>query len=145
MKKKTILNAALLLIPLMVVGIAVSPNSVTVVSDGETLYTTFATAVEGSVVGWCAPVVLLLTYALFALAVVYGMSKKPLWLKAIQNVALAATCLAAVPPLVQGDVFVVPNVFAAILLAALWAVVYFERKNGSAGEPQKKGRQLSRN
>ena len=130
MKKNTAIYIALLLIPLMVVGIAISPNSVTVIRGEELTYTTFAEAVSGSYVGWCAPVALLATYALFAMAVIYGITKKQYWLKGIRGVSFVAACLVACPVLVQGgEVMVVPNVLAAILLLGLWLAAHMALKN----------------
>lgn len=136
MKKKTGMNIALLLLPLMAVGMAISPTSVTVIRGQEIAYTSFAQAVEGSYVGWCAPVALLLAYALFGMAVIYGLTKKELWLRLIRNVAFAGTFLAAVPILVQGEVIVIPHVLVAILLGILWAVAWYAVKTG--GKPETK-------
>lgn len=144
MKKKTILYMALLLIPLAVVGIAVSPASVTVVRNGETFYTSFATAVEGSTVGWCAPVTLILTYALFGMGVFYSLQKKAYWLKAVRATAFAAAFLAAFPIVAHGEVLIVPNVLAAVLLIVLWVMANMGLKNkDSFAEEKPKGKRLA--
>lgn len=128
MKNNKGLYIALILLPLMVVGIAVSPTSVTVVTE-ETVYTTsFMEAISGSYVGWCAPVTVLLNYCLFGMAVIYGFSKKDFWLRGIFGFAFAAVCLAVLPNLVQGMPKIVPNVVVALLLAGQCIVAWIMLK-----------------
>lgn len=116
MKKNKALYVAMLLLPLAVVGLGVSPTSVTVI-DGETMYTTsFMEAIYGSYVGWCAPVAMLLNYCLFGMAVIYGFSKKDFWLKGIFGIAFAAMTLTVLPILIQGQPVIIPNAVVAILL-----------------------------
>lgn len=118
MKKNKTMYIALLLIPMIVVGIAVSPNSV-VISDGENAYTTsFAVIIEDSNVGWCAPVAVILDYFVFAMAVIFGLHKKDFWLKGILGLSFTAMILTVTPVLAKGDLLIVPNVFVAILLGA---------------------------
>ena len=146
MKKQTVLNLVLLALPLAVVAIAISPNSVTVIRglDAPT-HTTFAEAVSGSIVGWCPPVTLLLTYAMFGMAVLRMVTKKPLWTKLIRGASFVATCLAACPIMVPSQVRVIPNVFAAIVLLVLWAISSYmvadQAKQKEEAAP--KGRRLS--
>lgn len=145
MKKNTILNLLVLALPLAVVAIAISPNSVTVIRGMEApAYTTFAEAITGSIVGWCPPVTLLMTYALFGMAVLHMVIKKPLWMKLIRGASFVAACLAACPIMVPSEVRVIPNVFAGILLLVLWGVACFAT---SEKEQQKdeapKGQRLS--
>lgn len=142
MKNQTATKIATLLLPLIVVYVAISPNSVTVIQDQQILYTTFAEAVSGSAVGWCAPVALLLTYALFGMAVIQLFAKKQAWLRWIRNLSFVAACLAACPILIQGQVTVIPNVLAAILLMVLWGVSYYalwssRKENNSQPEGQR--------
>lgn len=145
MKKQTILNLLLLALPLAVVAIAISPNSVTVIRGMEApAYTTFAEAVSGSIVGWCPPVTLLLTYAMFGMAVLHLVTKKPLWIKLIRGASFVAVCLAACPIMVPSQVRVIPNVFAAIVLLVLWGISHYmtaNREKEKVEEP--KGRRLS--
>lgn len=126
MKKSTILKIALLALPLAVVAIAISPNSVTVIHGMDApVYTSFANVVTDSAVGWCAPVALLLTYGVFGLAVFHLVTGKTILVKIIRGAAFVGTCLIGCPILVPGEVKVIPSVFAAILMLALWILSHY--------------------
>ncbi len=142
MKKSMFLKIALLGLPLAVVAIAIDPESVDVIS-GETLrHTSFAEAVVGSAVGWCAPVALLLTYGIFGLAVFHLVTKKDVLLKIIRVVSFVAACLAACPILVSGEVRVVPNAFAGLLLMILFLVSHIALSGKEIKEEAAKGQRL---
>lgn len=144
MKKQTILNLVLLVLPLAAVAIAISPNSVTVLRDTEVVGTTFAEAVNGSMVGWCPPVTLLMTYAMFGMIIIHLVTKKPLWMKLVKGASFVAACLAACPIMVPGQVRVIPNVFVGILLLVLWCVTYYmTAKSENKKEEAPQGRRLS--
>jgi len=118
MNKRKILVALLFVLPLLVVLVANSPAGV-MVFDGEvTTYYPWMHLVSESNVGWCAPTAILLNYAVFALAVIYGLMKKEWCVKSIRNIAAIAGFLAVLPNLIQSDVMVIPNVFGAIALFA---------------------------
>ena len=118
MQKRKFLIALLFVMPLLTVLVANNPSGV-MVFDGETAnYYPWLYLVSGSSVGWCAPLAAVLNYAVFALAVFYGLMKKDWSLKAIRNIAAGAGFLAVLPNLIQSDVMVVPNVFGAIALFA---------------------------
>ena len=126
MKKQTVWNLLTMGLPLAVVAIAIRPGSVTVIRGMDApVHTSFANAVSGSPVGWCPPVALLLTYAMFGMAVLFAVTKKPLWMKLIRGASFVATCLTACPIMIPSQVRVIPNVFAAILLLVLWGVAYY--------------------
>ena len=144
MKKSLIFKLALLAIPLAVVAIAINPGSVSVIQGSELRTTTFQEAVSGSSVGWCAPVALLATYGLFGLAVFHLILKKPVLLKIMRGVSFVAACLAACPILIQGEVRVLPNAFAGLLLMVLWIVTHFALVNKKEQkEEAPKGKRLS--
>ena len=144
MNKNKILKLALFVLPLVVVAIAISPGSVHVYEGDVLRVTNFTEAVYGSNVGWCAPVMLLVTYGIFGLFVFYLILKKKVLVRIIRAVAFLAICLGACPVLVPGEVRVVPNVFAAIVMCAVWGVAHLlvKDKNEEAVKPQ--GRRLSK-
>lgn len=143
MNKTKALRIALILLPLLVVGIAVSPTAVTVI-DGETLYTTsFMDPVEGSNGGWCAPVAALLNYGIFALAVLYCVTGKEFCLKGIFGVAFAAMFLAALPIVMEGTPKVIPNVLAAILFGVQCLLARVLQKT-PAVQPASRGERLNK-
>lgn len=146
MKKFSISKLALLALPLAVVAIAIQIGSVTVVQGDEVRYTSFAEAVVGSSVGWCAPVALVLTYAIFGLAVFYLVTKKDLLLNILRGASFVAACLASCPILVSGEVRVLPNAFAGLLLMALWLIshILLKAKNKEEKEEKPVGKRLSR-
>lgn len=143
MKKETALLIALLLLPLLAVGIAVSPASVTVIQDQTLTTMSFAQTVDGSAFGWCAPVALLMTYGIFASAVIYALTKKPFWLKAIRAVSFLAMFLAVLPIIVQDEIRIIPNVMVGIALGAQWAAAHFAiKKSGKQEEKKPAGNRL---
>ena len=144
MKKSTILKIAFLALPLAVVAIAIRPGSVTVIQGTEIRYTNFMEAVVGSSVGWCAPVALILTYFIFGMAVFYLLTKKEVLLKLVRSAAFVGTCLLGCPILVRNEMKVIPKVFAAILMLALWVLSRFVvADQKKAQEVAPKGRRLS--
>lgn len=116
MQKRKILVLFLFVMPLLAVLVATNPTGVMVFDGETTTYYSWLHLVADSAVGWCAPFAALLNYAVFGLAVIYGLMKKEWCIKAIRNIAAVAGLLAVVPNLVQADVMVVPNVFGAIAL-----------------------------
>ena len=129
MKKQVLWKIILLVLPLLMVLIASGPASV-MIFDGETLtYASWMQTVPESTVGWCAPVAVLMNYAVFALAVFCALREKDGCLKAISILALAAACIAVMPIMVQSDPKVVPNVFGAIVLGAEGIVAHVARKS----------------
>ena len=117
MKKRTIQMILLLLIPLIVVGIALSPRSVTVF-DGETVRKiSFYTTVPESPGGWCAPVAALLNYGLFGAAVLFAVTKKKLFLKACFGLSFVTLFVSMLPVIVQNKLHIVPSALVGILFA----------------------------
>lgn len=142
MNKTKALRIALILLPLMVTAIAVSPTSVTVIDIEGVSTTSFVDPIEESMVGWCAPVAALLNYGIFALAVLHCITRKEIWLKGIFGVSFAAMLLTALPVVVEGTPKVVPNVLVIILFAVQCLLVHILRKGASAPETAK-GKRLS--
>ena len=143
MKKETLILIALILIPLIVVAIAISPDSV-MVFDNQTLTTmSFAEPCEGVDYGWCAPVALILTYLLFAVVVIYALTKKQLVLKIVRGIGFVAMSLVTLPILARSEILIVPNAFVGILLAAHWLSSHFTlRSMDPKKETAPKGKRL---
>ena len=116
MNKTKFLRVTLLVIPLLVVLLAVRPDSVTIVGESGVSTASFLTLVEISSVGWCAPVAALMNYGLFAAAVLLCLLKKEIWLKISFGLSFVAMCIAVLPIVVNSSPKIVPNVFVAILL-----------------------------
>ena len=125
MKKQALILLALIVIPLIAVAIAISPDSVMVFQDQTMITMSFAEPCEGVDFGWCAPVALILTYVLFAAVVIYALTKKQLVLKIVRGIGFVAMSLVALPILARSEILIVPNAFVGILLAAHWLISHF--------------------
>ena len=143
MKKQTLVLVAMIVIPLIAVAIAISPNSV-MVFENQTLTTmSFAQPYEGAIFGWCAPVVLIMIYMLFAAVVIYALTKKQLVLKIVRGIGCAAMLLSVLPIIAKGEVLIVPNVSVCMLLIAHWLISHFTLKHLNVKkEEQPKGKRL---
>ena len=142
MKKTKVSNFVLLVLPLMMVLVAANPAGVTVF-DGETTRTmSWMQTVPDSVWGWCAPVAALANYVSFALAVIFCLTKKNWCLKSIFALSFAASCIAALPIVIQAEIKIVPSVFGTMLLGAQCLVAYRMAKTPAAEKP--KGERLAR-
>ncbi len=129
--KKLKIDIILLILPLLTVLVVSNPSSVTIFDGENTWYLSWMTLVSDSAWGWCAPVAGLANYLLFGLAVLYLVTKKQHWLKAVLTVGFAAVCVAALPIVVQSDVKIVPNVLGVILIAAEAVAAYLILKRPS--------------
>ncbi len=145
MKKSTLLRAALVILPLLVVSVAVGPNAATVINAGTADMTTWFQIIPESGWGWCLPVAGLMNYVLFALAVGYLLLKKHWCVRWIRGIAFAALCLAALPIVIQSDVKIIPNVLGLLLLAGDYFVAHVIVKvQMTATEAAPKGKRLDR-
>ena len=139
--KKLKIDWLLLILPLLTVLVVSNPSSVTIFDGENTWYLSWMTVVSDSAWGWCAPVAGLANYLLFGLAVLYLVTKKHTWLKAIFGVGFAAVCIAVLPIIAQAEVKIVPNVLGVLLLAAETLMAYVIMKRPAEGT-QKKGQRL---
>ena len=145
MKKQTMILVAMILIPLIAVAIAISPDSVMVFENQTMTTISFAEPYEGANFGWCAPVALIMIYALFATVVIYALTKKQNILKIVRGIGFVGMSLVALPILAQGEVLIVPNVFVGMLLIAHWLISHFTLKNvnmNTKKEEEPKGKRL---
>ncbi len=144
MKKETLVLMTLILIPLIAVGIAISPDSVMVIQDQTMTTMSFAQPYEGADFGWCAPVALILTYVLFAAVVIYAITKKQLLLKIVRGIAFVGMSLVALPIIAKSEILIVPNAFVGLLLAAQWVISHFALRSMNPKKEEKpKGKRLS--
>ena len=139
--KKLKMDFLLLIVPLVTVLVISNPSGVTIFDGEHTWYLSWMTVVSDSAWGWCAPVAGLCNYVLFGLALLYLVTKKQAWLRAIFGVGFAAVCIAVMPIVVQSEVKIVPNVLGVLLLAAETVMAYVILKRPAEGE-QKKGQRL---
>lgn len=144
MKKPALTTILLLAFPLLMVLLASGPAGVTVFDGVNTAYYSWHQVVEKSSMGWCAPMAVVMNYAVFALAVFYLLRKKTWCLKAVFILSFIASCVAALPIVVQSDVKVVPNAFGMILLMAESGVAYVLTKKTEAQTEKPKGKRLDR-
>lgn len=136
MKKERIFNLALILLPVVAVGIACTPNSI-LLYDAEkdaAAYTTFlALLPEGTL--RIAPVLALLLSSISAgFAISFVLGRKQGFLKAIQVLSFLAVTAAVVPILMQTQVRVLPNMWVPLLMAGQWILTAVYR----AGEEKNK-------
>ena len=143
MKKPEFTKILLPAFPILTVFVASAPNGVMVFDGTEVVYQAWMQTVAQSSVGWCAPVAALLNYVLFGLAVIYLIAKKTWSLKPIFYLAVAATCIASLPVVSQGDVKVIPSALGIIFLAAeaITAAIVI-KKEQAAQQNAPKGKRL---
>lgn len=144
MKKPALTTILLLAFPLLTVLLASGPAGVTVFDGVNTAYYSWHQVVEKAAMGWCAPMAVVMNYAVFALAVFYLLRKKAWCLKAVFILSFLAACVAALPIVIQSDVKVVPNAFGMILLMAESGVAYMLTKKAETKTEKPKGKRLDR-
>ena len=136
MKKTIILKAVLFLLPVLAVGLATTVNSVTVFHTltGQTEYFSYFNELPVENLKLVTPLTALLAFLSGVLAVAYIASKRPSFLKAAGYVALASSCLAAVPMMLREEVLVIPNVGLPIFMVREYLVAYMLEKDEKAKE-----------
>ena len=143
--KKLKIDWLLLAFPLLTVLVVSNPTSVTVFDGENTWYLSWMTLLSDSAWGWCAPVAGIANYLLFGLAVLYLVTKKQSWLKAIFFVGFAAVCIAVLPIVVQSEVKIVPNVLGVLLIAAEAVAAYLTgNRKQEQNEAKPKGKRLEK-
>lgn len=144
MKKPAFTTILLLAFPLLMVLLASGPAGVTVFDGANTAYYSWHQVVEKSAMGWCAPMAVVMNYAVFGLVVFYLLRKKSWCLKAVFILSFVAACVAALPIVIQSDVKVIPNVFGVILLMAESLVANVLSKKTETQPEKPKGKRLAR-
>ena len=130
MKKNTMTKLVLLLLPIMAVVLATTGNSVKVYDiAAETVQNySYFTLLPVEKLQMLTPLAAILTVATLVLAVIYLIAEKRWCLRGIRYTACLATCAAACPNLIRGDVLVMPNVLLPILMAVELLIANAARK-----------------
>lgn len=144
MKNKAMWSIVLILLPLVALGLAAMPDSVTVlVSEGEMqTLSYFGTLQDGS-----RPTGLafagLLCIVTAAAAMIGAVSKKEFWLSGVVWISMGAAILSVLPLLLRSSPPVLPNVVVAILLCTESMTAYLCRnKMGKDANSAPKGERL---
>ncbi len=134
--KKLMWNILLLLLPLLAVGLAAMPDSVTVLTEQQIQRCSFfGTLPDGSRpmgLAFCA----LLIFVLFGVLAVYAVTNKNFLLNAACWLSLGAATLSVLPRLRSQQQRVIPNVAVTVILCVEAGLAAFRRKQGE--KPQAK-------
>ena len=130
MKKSVMRKLVLLLLPIMAVVLATTGNSVKVYDiAAETVQNySYFTLLPVEKLQMLTPLAAILTVATLVLAVIYLIAERRWCLQGIRYTAGLATCAAACPNLIRGDVLVMPNVLLPILMAVELLIANAARK-----------------
>ncbi len=147
MKKRVVWSIVLILLPLLTVGLAAMPDSVTaVVSKTEIVRISFFQSLpDGSYPpGLAFSGFLCCVTAL--LAILYGILRKRYWLTGVVVTAFASTFLSVLPLILRSQPPVVPHVGVAIAMAVECVIAYFCRKSAvkGTGKEESAGPRLDR-
>ncbi len=128
--KKLMWNIPLLLLPLLAVGVAALPDSVTVLIKPQIQHCSFfGTLADGSRpmgLAFCG----LLIFVLFGVLVVYAVTNKNFLLNAACWLSLGAATLSVLPLLLGGEPRVIPNVAVTVILCVEAGLTAIRRKQG---------------
>jgi len=147
MKKRTILKSLLILLPVLAVGLATAMDSVLVFDtvSGETQYYSYFDLIPVTNLQMVPPLAALCSVLSGILAAIFLGKKKDSLRKASGYAALAALFLAAIPPVLQSQVKVLPNVGLPIFMAMQYGVAWYLGKKPDVQEtPAQKNRLPSR-
>ena len=140
MNKQRFLRLALILLPLIAVGVACMPTSVMIFSaeTKETAYCSYLQLLpEGSFqIGGVLAV--LLASVSGGLAITYSVGKKEKLLMPIRVLAVLSMLAAVTPILLQSEPKVVPNVAVPILMGIQWILA------GRMKRPQEETKKIGR-
>lgn len=130
MYKKILMKVFLPLLPLMAVALATTGNSVTVYNVPAQTVETFSYFPASPVhnLQMCTVLAAILAVAALILAVVFVASGKRWSIRGVFYTAFASTFAAACPPMIRGDVVVVPNPIFPILMAVVCILAYIDGK-----------------
>ena len=144
MKKNVVWLIVLALLPVLTVGLECMPDSVMVYDGTETFYYSYFDLMPaGITTRLLPPLTGLMTAVAFLITVIYVISRKDFWLKGLLWICMIAACVAVLPLAVRTEIFVVPSVFAPILLGVEAILCHIYLKKGVAKEEEKvTGRRL---
>jgi hypothetical protein len=125
-KKKVLMKVFLPLLPAMAALLATTGDSVTVynIPAGTVHKFSYFSLAPASNLQICALLAAVLAVVALVLALAYVKAGKQWCLKGVFYTACASTCAAACPPLIRGDMIVVPNALFPILMAVLGFLAY---------------------
>lgn len=131
MDKKKLMNACLVVLPLVAVLLAGMPTSVTVyypdgegVIDAQPVYCSFFTYIEDVPASICMPFSLICGALSFGCAAVYMVKKTAFWLKGIMGLSFVSMTLAVLPIIMRTETYIVPNMLVPILMGAVFLLAY---------------------
>ena len=137
MNKKLWLKVFLPLLSLMAVVLATTSDSVTIYNiPTQTVQTcSYFSLVTEETVQLCTPFAAIMAVAALVLAVIYVLAEKRWSIRGVFYTALLSCFAATVPPLVRGDVIVVPHVLFPVLMAIVCLLAYSVVKQPKSEEP----------
>ena len=144
MKKNSLFNWVLALMPMSAVSIAATGSSVTVydIPAKEIWKLSYFVMIPDVEYSFLTPLAGLLIIAASVLALVLVLGKKPgcaVWLKWI---SLTAACVAVAPILLKGDMLVVPNFVPPLLMMAEYVLCLVASKPKTAARREPRGGRL---
>jgi len=145
MKKKTIFNCFLALIPVAAFFMATTGDSVAVydIAAQEVYKLSYFAPVVGASYAFLTPLAGWLTVVTAVLALVMILGKKAGCLPWLKWLSLVAACVAVAPMLLQGNMRVVPNFFLPLLMMVEYLLCMFAGKADRVAPEKTEGRRLN--
>ncbi len=140
MKKQTRWSILLLAMIVAAVAIEIYPGSVIVWDAEQVQKYPYLYANPDVTAGICPALAALASYVTFALAIIYLVSKKPGWAKAVGITAFLVALLAVIPILLAGsERRMLPNVGVPILMCGACLIARYLAKQPAAEKTEKVG------
>ena len=126
MNREKLCKIALILLPVLAVGLATTQDSVTVFDRqaNVTLYGSYFSLLPVGEKQMLAPLAGILSVVVLILAIVYLVRKKEGMITAIKWCSFAAAICATLPIVLQGELLVIPHVGVPIFMGLEWVVAY---------------------
>lgn len=140
MKKQTLLKSLLILLPILAVGLATTPDSVIVFDSvsGAVEYYSYFEPIPVTNLQMLPSLAAMLSLVSGILAAIWMVKKKAWCLKGIVGVAMASACAAVIPTVQQATFKAVPNVGLPIFMIINCLVAYHFLKHPEKKEEKKK-------
>lgn len=140
MKKQTRWSILLLVLIVAAVAIEIYPGSVIVWDAEQVQKYPYLYANPDVAAGICPALAALVSYITFALAIVYLISKKPGWVKAVGITAFLAALLAVIPIFLSGsERRMLPNVGVPLAMCGVCLIARYLAKQPAAEKTEKVG------
>lgn len=139
MKKRALFQSLLILFPVLAVGLATTPDSVTVFDtvSSQTRYYSYFDVLPITNLQMIPPMAALCALFSGIFAAVYLGKKNRRMLKAAGYAAAASACLAAIPTVMREAVLVIPNVALPIFMALQYICCSSMSKMEPVAQPAK--------